>query len=390
MAKKDKNIFSRKDNPSNVNVQGHLAYQRTPIEMESPEEWGYEKIKYNLAESSVPDFILGNLDLDLTNLALSYTDHLGNPQLRQYIAEDKVNPKYVLITTGAAGALFIIATSLLKPSDHVVILHPNYVANLESPRAIGCEVDYLRLTMENQFKFDLNKLEELIQPNTRLISLTYPQNPTGTMITESELNEVISIIEAKGIYLLFDETYREMTPDPLPMVGSLSENAISVSSFSKAYGLPGIRLGWLISQNKKLMEIFLAAKELIFICNSIVDEEIGAYFLARKAEFLTEIQTHVNTNLTILNNWIDNNDHMDWVKPSGGVICFPRIKPHLNIDIEKFYEILKLTYKTFVAPGHWFEVDKRFMRIGYGYPSKQELEGGLQSISKAINDSLIS
>jgi len=365
---------------------GHLAYRRTPIEKESPEEFGYERIQYNLAESSVPDFVLGTLKIDLSDLALSYTDHLGKPQLRRYIAEDEVNPEYVLITTGAAGALFIITTSLLKPSDHVVISHPNYVANLESPRAIGCQVDYLKLSMEDQFRFDISKLEELIQPNTRLISLTYPQNPTGTMITESELNEIISLVESKGIYLLFDETYREMTPDPLPIVGSLSKHAISVSSFSKAYGLPGLRIGWLINQDNDLIEKFLAAKELIFICNSIVDEEIATQFLANKQEFLSQVHTHVNVNKEILTTWMNNSEYLEWVKPTAGVICFPRIKPNITIDIDKFYETLKMTYKTFVAPGHWFEVDKRFMRIGYGYPSSQELEGGLHCIVKAIND----
>ena len=370
------------------NLQGHLAYRRTPIEKESPEEFGYEKIEHNLAESSVPDFVLGNLNLDLSELSLSYTDHLGNPQLRQYIAGEDINPDHVLVTTGAAGALFIIATSLLKPNDHIVILHPNYVANLEGPRAIGCKVDYLRLSMEEQFQLDLSKLEQLIQPNTRLISLTYPQNPTGTMISESDLIEIISLVESKGIYLLLDETYGEMTSNPLPIAASLSERAISVSSFSKAYGLPGIRLGWLINQSSRLMETFLAAKELIFICNSIVDEVIATRFLARKKEFLDIIQTHVKTNLEILNNWINNNDHMEWVEPTGGVICFPRIKPEINIDMVQFYKVLKFTYKTFVAPGRWFEVDNRFMRIGYGYPSKQELERGLQCISKAIRDSL--
>ena len=379
--------MEKKDN-LNFNVQGHLAYRRTPIEKESPEEFGYEKIKYNLSESSVPDFVLGDLNLDLNDLVLSYIDHLGNPQLRQYISGENINPDHVLITTGAAGALFIVTTSLLKPSDHVVILHPNYVANLESPRAIGCQVDYLRLSIENHFKLDLNKLEQLIKPNTRLISLTYPQNPTGTILTESELKGIISLIESKGIYLLLDETYGEMTTKPLPIAASLSENAISVSSFSKAYGLPGIRLGWLINQNSYLLEKFLAAKELIFICNSVVDEEIAVHFLARKREFLVKIKTHVSTNFEILSNWIQNNNYFEWVKPSGGVICFPRIKPSINIDIERFYEVLKFTYKTFVAPGHWFEVDNRFMRIGYGYPSEQELQKGLQCISEAIKESL--
>ncbi|MFX0061499.1 MAG: aminotransferase class I/II-fold pyridoxal phosphate-dependent enzyme [Candidatus Hermodarchaeota archaeon] len=370
--------------------KGHLKYRRTPIEIESPEEYGYENIKYNLAESSVPDMVFGDFDLDLKELPLSYTDHLGNPQLREQIAGKHINPDHVLITTGAAGALFIIATSLLKPNDHVIILHPNYAANLETPRAIGCQIDYLRLSMKEQFKLDLNELEQMVQPNTRLVSLTFPQNPTGSMLDESELKEIISLVESKGIFLLLDETYREMTPKtPLPIAASLSPQAISVSSFSKAYGLPGIRLGWLINQNDVLMETFLAAKELIFICNSIVDEEIATYFLTKKEDFLPKIQNHVNTNFEILQNWIENNNYLEWVRPSGGCVCLPRIKMKINLDLEKFYKILKTTYKTFVAPGHWFEMDKRYMRIGYGYPNNQELDGGLRCITKAIKDSIL-
>lgn len=380
-------------NASPSDIQGHLAYRRTPIEKESPEEYGYHRIDYNLAESSVPDVVFGSLALDLSKLALSYGDHLGNSQLRQAIAgeAETLIPDQVLITTGAAGALFIIATSLLAPKDHVVVLHPNYVANLESPRAIGCQIDYLRLRMENQFRFDLEKLEELITPKTRLISLTYPQNPTGMMLNEAELNEIVSLVESKGCYLLLDETYREMTFNnpPLPLAASLSSKAISVSSFSKAYGLPGIRLGWLIAQDPKLMETFLAAKELIFICNSLVDEEIGAhFFLSKKKQFLADIQTHVQANFAVMQAWMKNTAFFEWVKPQGGCVCFPRLNPDIDINIQQFYEILKKKYRTFVAPGHWFEVDRRFMRIGYGYPTKQELEGGLDCIHQAVQETM--
>ncbi|MFX1507806.1 MAG: hypothetical protein ACFFDC_17090, partial [Promethearchaeota archaeon] len=100
------------------------------------------------------------------------------------------------------------------------------------------------------------------------------------------------------------------------------------------------------------------------------------------------VNSHVTTNQKILTKWMENSSYIEWVKPSGGVICFPRIKPSVNIDIDKFYKTLKMKYKTFVAPGHWFEVDKRFMRIGYGYPSTSELEGGLQCITDAIKDCL--
>ncbi len=372
-------------------MKGHLTYRRTPIEAESPEEWGYDKIKYNLAESSVPDFILGDLGLDLNNLQLSYSDHRGLPELRQSIAEegDNITSDQVLITTGAVGALFIVVTSILSHKDHIVLLHPNYVANLETPRAIGCQIDYLRLSKENKFKLDLNQLEEAMKPNTRLISLTYPQNPTGTVLTRTDLNEIIALAESKGCYLLLDETYRDMTfnKSPLPLAASLSENAISVSSFSKAYGLPGVRLGWLISQNPVLLETFLAAKELIFICNSIVDEVIGSKFYTDfRTDFLKEINSHVSTNFKILEEYMTNNSYLDWIKPDGGCISFPWIKNEVDLSIRKFNKVLKETYKTFIAPGRWFEVDERFFRIGYGYPSKTELEGGLQCIIAAIED----
>lgn len=374
-------------------LNGHLCYRRTPIEVESPEEYGYERIKYNLAESSVPDYILGNLNLDLDNLKLCYGDHRGYPELRNAIVEEAkdIHSDHVLITTGAAGSLFIINTSLLSQKDHTVLLHPNYIANLESPRAIRCQIDYLRLTKDEKFKLDLGKLEELIKPNTRLISLTYPHNPTGVVLTESELNEIISMVESKGIYLLIDETYREMTLNkkPLPIAASLSKQVISVSSFSKAYGLPGIRLGWLISQDETLLETFLAAKELIFICNSLVDEVIGSkFFTDTRTQFLAEINNHVSNNYQILEDFMNSNEFLQWIKPKGGCICFPWIKDEIKLDIEQFYILLKETYKTFVAPGHWFEVDRRFLRIGFGYPSKEELNKGLQCINKAIEDSL--
>ena len=374
-------------------LKGHLTYRRTPIEVESPEEYGYARIKYNLAESSVPDFILGDLDLDLNDLQLSYSDHRGYPELRQAIAEegDNITSDQVLVTTGAAGALFIIATSLLSREDHIVLLHPNYVANLETPRAIGCQIDYLKLTKEKKFKLDLNQLEDAIKTNTRLISLTYPQNPTGTVITKTELDEIIALVESKGIYLLLDETYRDITLNkpPLPLAASLSENVISVSSFSKAYGLPGVRLGWLISQNPVLLETFLAAKELIFICNSIVDEVIGSRFYTDfKTDFLKDIKSYVSTNFKILEEYMNNNSYLDWVKPDGGCISFPWIKEDVSLSVKKFNKILKETYKTFIAPGHWFEVDERFFRIGYGYPSEVELKGGLQCITAAIEDSI--
>lgn len=377
---------------SNSHAPGCIAYKRTPIEIESPEQFGYENIKYNLTESSIADAVFGEMDLDLKDIVLCYGDHFGKSNLRKRIAAEGegLSQNHVLITPGAAAALFIIATSILNSRDHVVVQHPNYVTNIETPRAIGCRSDYLRLSFEEQFRPDLKKLEQLIQPNTRVVSLTYPHNPTGTTLSESELREVISLVESKGCYLLFDETYRDMTfGPPLPVAASLSPKAISVSSLSKSYGLPGIRIGWLITQDTALMETFLAAKEQIFICNSLVDETIADHFMAERGQYFPKIQAQIQTNFETMKTWIECNCELEWVEPSGGCVCFPRIKPNIGIDLEKFYKILNKTYKTFVGPGHWFEMDRRYMRIGYGWPTKQKLEEGLQCITKAIEEASI-
>jgi aspartate/methionine/tyrosine aminotransferase len=370
-----------------LSTAGHLAYRRTPIEIESPEQLGYENIRYNLTESSVPDVVLSELDLNLKDLVLCYTDHMGKPGLRQRISAEGegLNPQQVMITAGAVAALFIIATSLLKAGDHMVVLHPNYVANIETPRAIGCQVDYLRLSFEEKFGLDIKKLENLITPDTRVVSLTYPHNPTGAVLSEAKLQEVVSLVESKSCYLVFDETYREMAfGPPLPIAASLSPNVISVSSFSKSYGLPGIRIGWLITRDKSLMETFLAAKEQIFICNSVVDEEIADQFLAKKEQLFPKIQSHIRTNFDVVKAWMGKEHHLQWVEPKGGCVGFPKFNPDINIDIDNFYRILNEDYKTYVGPGHWFEMDRRFMRIGYAWPEKQEVSGGLHAISEAI------
>jgi aspartate/methionine/tyrosine aminotransferase len=368
-----------------LSAAGHLAYRRTPIEIESPEQFGYENIRYNLTESSVPDVVLCELDLNLKDMVLCYTNHLGKPGLRQRISAEGegLNPQQVMITAGAVAALFIIATSLLKAGDHMVVLHPNYVANIETPRAIGCQVDYLRLSFEEKFRLDIKKLEKLITPDTRVVSLTYPHNPTGAVLSEAQLQEVVSLVESKRCYLVFDETYRDMAfGPPLPIAASLSPNVISVSSFSKSYGLPGIRIGWLITRDKSLMETFLAAKEQIFICNSVVDEEIADQFLAKKEHLFPKIQTHIRTNFDVVKAWIEKENHLQWVEPKGGCVCFPKISADINVD--NFYRILNENYKTYVGPGHWFEMDRRYLRIGYAWPEKQEVNGGLHAISAAI------
>src|SRR6202000_1075823 len=129
-----------------------------------------------------------------------------------------------------------------------------------------------------------------MRPNTRLVSITCPHNPTGTLITREQLEQLIKMVETQGCHLLVDETYRDLSYGrQLPIAAALSRSAISVCSLSKAYGIPGIRVGWIITRHPKLSEPFLAAKEQIGICGSVVDEWLATAALERRSAFLTEL-----------------------------------------------------------------------------------------------------
>ena len=363
-----------------------MRYQRMPIEIEAPEGFGYDKIECNLSESSFADQKLSDLGISIHDLILQYGDHRGNPGLRELLAaEANLHPDDVLLTAGAAMGLFIVATSLLNAGDSIVVAKTNYATNIETPRAIGAELSFLTLDFAHGFRLNLLELEERINSNTKLVSLTYPHNPTGVMITETELRDLIALIERKGTILLLDETYREMSFVPkLPIAATLSPNVISISSMSKSFGLPGIRIGWIYTQNKKLMETFLAAKEQICITNSVLDEEIAFQYYRRKEELFTPVQAKIWHQFQLLKQFMSQQQVLEWVEPQGGCVCFPRIRAEIPVNMAVFYDCLLNKYKTYVGKGHWFEADPRYIRIGYGWDSSENLEKGLQNILQAI------
>jgi aspartate/methionine/tyrosine aminotransferase len=364
-----------------------MKYVRMPIEIESPEELGYDTIRFNLSESSIRDRKLSELGLEMEDLVLAYGAHRGAPGLRALIAaQSGVSECDVLTTAGAAGALFIVATALLEKGDRLVVVRPNYATNIETPRAIGCAVDYVDLNLEDGFRLDVDRLERALRADTKLISVTTPHNPTGVSLDEPSLRRLIALTETRGIRLLVDETYREMSfVAKLPAAASLSPRAISVASMSKSYGIPGVRVGWIVSRDAELMERFLAAKEQIGICGSIVDERIAEAALAQGSQWLATVERELRAALSTVEAWIARETRLEWVKPQGGCVCFPRIRAGAGIDVDVFYRTLAAAHATAVGPGHWFEQDKRFMRIGFGWPLATELKGGLAAISASLD-----
>jgi aspartate/methionine/tyrosine aminotransferase len=365
-----------------------MRYQRSTMEREAPDDAGVGAIAQNLAESSIGDVIVSDLHFDLGDLALSYMDHRGKPELRDLVAAeaDGLTREDVLITTGASSALFIVATALLDAAAHAVVAFPNYVTNFDTPRTIGCGLALLEQRFEEDYRVDLARLAALITPRTRLVSLTTPHNPTGAVMSEEQLRQAIAIVERSDAYLLVDETYRDMMFGPkLPLAASLSPRVISVSAVSKAFGLPGLRIGWLVCRDRTLMETLLAAKEQIFICNSVLTEEIAFRFLSGRDARMPGIRSHIERNFGIMQQWIGGEGRLEWVAPRGGVVCFPRIKAAVALNIDRFYRTLREEHRVAIGPGDWFEVDRRNMRLGFGHPSADELTVGLQAITAALD-----
>ena len=356
-----------------------------PIEVESPEERGYATIRHNLTESSVTDATLEQYGVDLSGQVLAYGDHRGLPELRELIVDGATDCSAddVLCTPGAAAALFFVATSVLAAGDHALVEHTNYATNLETPRLLGADVQRIELRIDDGFALDLEQLAAQVRPSTALISVTTPHNPTGTTLRPDELHALVELAERHSCWLLVDETYREMTHgEPLPMAASLSDRAISVSSVSKTYGLPGLRLGWVVTRHPELFETLLAAKEQIVICGSTLDEAATAQVLARRDEHLGTIRAEIEDRAARVAAWMsDQADWLEWVEPSGGVVCFPRVRSETGIDMDRFYSVLGDEHGTFVGEGHWFEADRRHFRLGFGWPSRDELAAGLESLA---------
>lgn len=363
-----------------------MRYRRLPIEIESPEERGYSTIRHNLTESSTTDATLADYGVDLpADLVLAYGDHRGLPELRDLIAADAgCSASDVLCTPGAAAALFFVATALLEPGDHALVEHTNYATNLETPRLLGADVEVLELRIDDGFRLDTDRVARAVGPRTQLVSVTVPHNPTGTVISRADLDALVDLAERRDLWLLVDETYRDMARDPLPVAASLSDRAISVGSLSKTYGLPGLRLGWITTRHPELQERFLAAKEQVVICGSTLDEEAARQVLARRDEHLRRIRADVAGRADTVTSWLRDQDWLDAVAPQGGVVCFPRLRPGVVDDVDGFYRTLNED-GTYVGEGHWFDADRRHFRLGFGWPSPDELERGLASLAAAAD-----
>jgi aspartate/methionine/tyrosine aminotransferase len=385
-----------------------MDYRRMPIEVESPEQIGYGMIRNNLAESSytdtpLRDFQTGN---DLGDLLLCYGSHKGHEGLRELIAHEgpaqvrehrlrgrevaSLDKDDVLLTMGAAGALFIVATALLEKGDEMVVVHPNYATNIETPRAIGAAVRTIDLRFEEGFALDIDRVKTALSIKTKYVSVTHPHNPTGVCLAENQLRELALLAESTGVRILVDETYRDMVfGQRLPPAAAFSPLLISISSVSKTYGLPGLRTGWIICRDRRLLETFMAAKEQMHICGPVLDEELAYRYLLHRDRYLPRILADIAAKFSVVKTWMEHQDELEWVEPQGGCVCFPRLRHPQRTDIDKFYSLLLDKFGTYVGPGHWFGMPRHYMRLGFGWPTLSQLEEGLSALGEAFRETAL-
>lgn len=342
------------------------------------------KVDYDIGESGTKFLTVKELDIDLNEVELRYGYHLGHPDLRKEIAKQYEGNSLdnVAVTTGASEANFAVIAHLVGPKDHLIVEHPTYPSLYQVARSLGRDLTLFKLDWDNEFRPDMEKLRKLVKPNTKLITLTHPNNPTGSVITEAELKEAIEIAEEAGAYLMVDETYRDLIFGTLPpLAASMSPIAISLTSMSKTWGLPGIRIGWAVA-DRPIVEAIRAVREQVTICNSSVGETIAKEVLHKKDEVLAIIRKAVLSNFKIVKEWMDSQDWLEWIEPQSGVVGAPRLKRGGSTD--ELCKLLVTKYKTFTVPGSRMELDG-FFRLGFG-GEQEELIEGLKQLGKALRE----
>ena len=262
------------------------------------------------------------------SLALGYTETRGLPALREEVARtyENVQAEDVLCFAGAEEAVYLAMHVLLDPGDHAVVMTPNYQAAETIPLSI-CEVTGVPLRPEDGWALDLEAIEGALRPTTRLVSVNFPNNPTGAVPDPAAWQGLVDLCSERGITLFSDEVYRglELYRTPLPQAADLSPTAISLNVMSKAYGLPGLRIGWIACRDRRLLGRLERAKHYTTICNAAPSEVLALIGLRAREVLLDRNRRIVADNLPRFAAFFDRYpDLFAWAPPQGGCVCFPR------------------------------------------------------------------
>lgn len=348
-----------------------------------------EIAKYNLGASCVKafhvkeffDFIGEDFDQfvheQFKDMSLHYGYFFGMPRLKTALSKlyRDVTEENILIVHGGTGANNMVLNELVEPGDNVIAFLPNYQQHYSIPKSLGVEVRYLMLKEEDQYLPDLDELRKLVNQNTKLITLSNPNNPTGAFIGEDMQIGIAEIARGVGAYILSDEIYRGLDDTYMASFADVYERGIVTSSMSKVFSLAGTRVGWIIAKEKELYDRLENRRSYDTICCGPFDEEIAVRAIENHEKVLKRSREIVGESRAIFNEWMKTQPHLSCANESFSTTSF--IKYDYNIPTEKLCADLLEKTGVSLCHGACFEIPKTF-RLGYGFGQPEHFKEGLK------------
>jgi len=353
---------------------------------------------FNLAESTSQDLTLGELlDLpgleDIRDLKLGYGTSAGSLALRQEIAQAcKVPADQVLTTQGTALGLFLLAFETCRAGDEAVLATPCFPPSRDSLLGAGVTVHEVKLSFENGYRLDLDRIEACLTPKTRLVSIASPQNPSGVRTSRADIEQLLERMArlSPGALLFIDETYREASygdDEKVESFAALDRRIVTGASVSKALGAPGLRTGWLTVPDADLRARLTIAKMNTVISGSVLDETLAAALL-RNREAVLGPRRHLLANaLAELSSWCRaERERIEWIRPDAGALCCLRLRADVfdEAAVVRFWTLLP-NHDLQLASGRWFGEADRVFRLGFGYLPPARLKPALAALSASLD-----
>ncbi len=336
--------------------------------------------RFNLAASGVQGVSLSELPVKLSDLELSAPGSYGYPPLLERLAARYgVSTKNVAGAIGTSMANYLAMSAVLEPGDEVIAEQPTYDPMLEAARYLGAEIKRLPRRPENGFQVRVEDLKKTVSKKTRLVVLTNLHNPSGALLEEATLREIGEVARSVGARVLVDEVYLELLFDrPRRSAFHLGEHFLVTSSLTKAYGLSGLRCGWILAA-PQLVERMWHHNDLFGNIPAHITDRLSVIALDHLDTIRARAKSLLEANWKLLDRCLAKHSELDVVRPPGGTIIFPRVP---GGDGDAFCQLLREKYETSAVPGRFFEMQDR-IRIGIGMGSG-EVEEGLGRVSQAL------
>jgi aspartate/methionine/tyrosine aminotransferase len=353
-----------------------------------------QEVEYNLSESGVHPLLLSELlegnpalieQLLATDLNYAYAN--GTPQLRHHIASlyQGAQPGNVLVTVGAIEANYITIRSLLTAGDEIVVMLPNYMQIWGLARNHDLSLKTFSLREKYGWAPNLDELRSMVTASTKLIAICNPNNPTGYILSEAEMDDIITTADRVGAWILADEVYsgaERLTDQATPSFYGKYDKVMAVGSMSKAYGLPGLRLGWAVGPEDTIDRIW-ARHEYVTLSATMLSNKLAALALSPEVRprLIQRTRDFIRNGYPMLQGWLDSHPStFALTPPQAAAIAFVRY--HLDINSTEFTERLRREKSVLIVPGDHFGLD-RFLRISFGLPHEY-LEPALDRVHDLI------